>query len=112
MTEPRVEFEILLRSAGSGRIPTTRNVEEFRPDAETIELVLRWLQSRGVEARPTGFSLACSAPPAVFQALFGAKPIAPYRKDESWRLDGPVRVPAELADAIEDVTLSRRPELF
>jgi hypothetical protein len=105
-----VAFEILLRSAGSGRRPTVRNIDQFRPDPESLELVRRWLIARGVDAHATEFGIACSAPPALFEKIFAARPLPAGPASPEWRLDGSIRIPAEIAAHVEDVTLSQRPE--
>ncbi len=114
MTAATVAFEVVLRTAGSGRTPTLRTIDSFRPDPEGIESGRRWLQAHGVSAHATAFSLACSAPPAVFETLFGVKLVALKKVTAGvpWRIEGTVQVPDEIAGLVEDIMLSRAPELF
>jgi len=90
------------------------NIRTFRPDPEHTDLVRRWLQERGVVTHATDFSLACSAPPAVFEQLFAVKLVA-FDKvpgGAAWKVAGRIRVPEETATLVEDITLPRAPELF
>jgi hypothetical protein len=114
MPDALVSFEVVLRTPGSGRIPTVQNLDQFRPDPEKLEFVRRWLHARGVVAHTTGFGLACSAPATVFESLFGAqlRPAEEVAGAAAWQLDGPIRLPAEIAGLVEEVVLSRTPELF
>src|SRR5262245_42193559 len=105
-----VAFEILLHSPGSGQRPTVHNIEQFRPDPATAELVRQWLIARGVDAHPTEFGVACSTSPAIFEEIFGARPVPGDQGRPGWRLQGSITVPAEIADHVEDVTLAQRPE--
>src|SRR5882724_5852118 len=107
MPDSLVHFEVLLRSGGTGRQPTARNVDQFRPDPEALDRCRRWLCAHGVTAHATDFSLACSASPRVFESLFGVKLIAlePAPGQPVWHVDGTIRVPGEIAALVEDVTL-------
>jgi hypothetical protein len=114
MSAATVPFEVLFRTPGAGRTPTLQNVNRFRPDPESLGSVLHWLEAHGAVARATGFSLACSAPPAVFEAMFGVRVHAVEKAAgvAAWKIDGPIRLPPAIAELVEDVTLSRPPELF
>jgi hypothetical protein len=114
MADPLVNFDVLLRSKGTGHVPTTENIANFRPEPEAVHKCSRWLRARGVKVHPTTFSLACSAPVAVFESLFEVKlaAIAPVPGRPPWRVDGVIRVPKEIAAFIEDVVLTPNPELF
>lgn len=109
-----VAFEVLLRSKGSGRSATSRNVEQFRADPEAAERVRRWLHAHGVTAHATDFSIACTAPPKIFESLFGVelRPIKGPKKVPRWSVDGQIRIPEEIAEFVENVTLSMMPEFF
>ena len=112
--KPSVDFEVLLRTAGEGRLATAHNIDQFRADPENAERCRRWLHAKGVKASATDFSLACSAPAAVFESLFGVK-LVPVRAAPGhlpWRVKGTIRVPPEIAPLVEDVTLSPPPEFF
>jgi hypothetical protein len=109
-----VSFEIVLRTPGSGRIPTVQNIDQFRPDPEKLEFVRRWLHARGVVAHATGFGLACSATATVFEGLFGVtlRPLEEVAGGAAWQVDGPICLPPEIAGLVDEVILSRTPELF
>ena len=104
-----VTFEVQLRTAGTGRIPTPQTIDQFRVDPEAAERCRRWLHGRGVTAHATDFSLACSAPPMVFESLFKVKLKS---AGPGWQMDGPIHVPEEIAPMVEDVTIPPAPEFF
>jgi hypothetical protein len=114
VADPVIRFDVLLRSAGTGRSPTTHNIADFRPADEAIERCRRWLSARGVEVHSATFSLACAAPVALFESLFDVKvvPIPPAPGCAPWCLQGGIRIPAEVATLVEDVTLTPTPEFF
>lgn len=114
MPDSTVSFEILLRTAGSGQLPTAGTIDRFRPDPKVVESCRHWLHTHGVVAHPTGFSLACSASPAVFESLFGVKLVAldPVPGAPRWRIEGTLRVPDTLSAWVDDVTLPPPPEFL
>jgi hypothetical protein len=111
---PLVAFELLLRSPGSGHTPSTHNIDQFRADPEVAERVRRWLQAHGVTAHSSDFTIAGTAPRKTFESLFGVrlKPRKANTKSGDWSVEGKIRTPDEIADAVEDVILSVRPEIF
>lgn len=111
---PPVAFELLLRSKGSGRTPTSRNLDQFRADPEAAERVRRWLHAHGVTAHSTEFTVAGAAPRKIFESLFGVRlrPNKAKTRLGDWSVEGHVRIPEEIADLVENVTLSVTPELF
>ena len=111
MPGPPVNFDVLLRSEGTGHVPTTRNIAQFRPDADAIEKCSQWLSARGVDVHATVFSLACSSSPAVFESLFEVKLVAaaPVPGRPAWQVEGAIRVPTEIATLVEDITLTQMP---
>jgi len=109
-----VNFEVLLRSAGTGRSPTTENIAQFRPDPEALDRCRRWLCDRGVRVHATDFGLACSAPKVVFQSLFGTKLVRadPEPNRPAWRAVSSIQAPPEIASLVEEITIQQAPELF
>ena len=114
-TKERVaQFDILVRSEGSGEIPNVENIDRFKPPPERIERCRRWLVGQGVTAHATDFGLACSAPAGLFERLFqttleagGSSPgEAPLRATQ------PPQPPQDIASDVEQVTLTVPPELF
>ncbi len=114
MKPDSVAFEIILRSGGTGHTPSVHNLSKFQPDPEAIVKCRRWLSEKGITTDDTGFSLACSAPAAVFEAAFKVKlqPVKVGQSRKSWRLKGAVTIPAELDALIEDVCLQQPPDFF
>jgi len=111
---PLVPFDILLRSAGAGKLPTAQNIDQFKPPAGDIEKCRRWLIAKGVTCHPTEFGLACEATPALFGLLFSTE----VEYDEStgdlirWRCSRPPRPPQELESYIQQITITAPPEFF
>lgn len=109
-----VGFDVLVRSPASGRSPTVASIREFRPDPKEIERCRRWFASRGVEAHPTEFGLACRAPRKLFESLFrvSLKPLGRGPGRPPFEILGRPVPPGEIAEAIEQVTIAAGPELF
>jgi hypothetical protein len=112
---PLVTFEVLLRTAGSGRQPHLGNLGDFQPKPDAIERCRRWMVLHGVNCRPANFSLACSAPGQVFASLFSVNISRNPNSgpgQPSVLVYGDIRVPAEIADIVDQVNLPAAPEFF
>lgn len=109
-----IEFNILVRAEAAGEIPGLGNLDRFRPDPEDIERCRRWLSGNGVTCYTTEFGLACSAPCKLFESLFSTrvKQSKPGPGKPPWQLLTDPVPPSEIADYIEDLTISASPELF
>ncbi len=109
-----VQFDILLRSAGSGQTPNLGNIDRFRVAPEDIEKCRRWLATRGVDCHPTDFSLACSATVEVFETLFATKlqPGTGASGTPPWRCAPPPQSPTDIQDYVDRITIAARPEPF
>jgi hypothetical protein len=109
-----ISFDVLLRSDASGREASAKTVGAFAPDSEKMERCRRWLAARGVTCSAANFSIACSAPPEVFAKLFRvkAKPAKAAAAQPSAEIEGSIQVPEEIAELVEQVTLTRPPEFF
>src|SRR5262249_53118093 len=105
MASPPVNFDVLLRAAGTTRRPTTGNIAQCRPNPESIEKCHRWLSERGVSVNATDFGLACSASEALFESLFETKLVRvdPASSRSAWQTVGPIRVPSEIAPLVEQI---------
>ena len=114
MIAETVAFDVLLHPSGASVEPDVRTVAALRPAPEDIVRCRQWFAARGVEAYDTAFGLSCSAPHRVFEALFGVTLRAPADPAESSvpEIIGCVEPPAEIADLVEQVTLTRPPEFF
>ena len=110
--DDRVEIEILLKPAGSGGPADIRTVSALKPDPGEIERCRRWFAERGLTARSTDFGLVCAGPKAVVEATFGVKLVAAGGPPGTppFSTQGAFAAPAELADAIDSITLPGRPE--
>lgn len=109
-----INFDILLKPAGSNKIPLVDNIDQFRPPAENIEKCRRWLTSKGVTCHSTDFGLACSTPLETFEILFDTK-VEHSRSGPgmpSWRCSSPPKAPPEIEEHIDQITISAPPELY
>ncbi|MHC4521053.1 MAG: hypothetical protein ACYTAS_20870 [Planctomycetota bacterium] len=109
-----VQFDILLKSPGSGRTPNVGNIDQFRAAPETIEKCQRWLASQGVDCYATDFGLACSAKKEVFETLFGTE-LRPSSKAPGippWQCALPPQPPPEIREYVDQVSMAAPPELF
>lgn len=109
-----VDFELLLRAAGSGGTPHIETIDRFRPRPEDIEFCRRWLSARGVTCFPSDFSLVCRAPKELLESLFSTKIEAQTKGPgmPGWRFLSDPIPPAEIAAYIEQVEIPAPPELF
>ena len=112
--EELVSFDVLLRSPAAGKTPSTANIEEFRPPAEKIERIRSWFAKRGVDAYPIEFGLACRSTRKVFELLFrvSLKPVELSPGRPPFEIVGHPEPPKEIAQDIEQVTISAPPEIF
>lgn len=114
MIAETVTFDVLLHPSGAPVEPDVRTVAALRPAPEDIVRCRQWFAARDVEAYDTAFGLSCSAAHHVFESLFGVTLRAPTDPAVSAvpEIIGCVEPPAEIADLVEQVTLTRPPELF
>jgi hypothetical protein len=109
-----VMFDILLRPASRGDLPHAGNVQEFHAAPEQIERCRRWFAANGMTLYATPFGLSGSTSRESFEKTFNV---------ELEGMDGGPRLPAfqatsepqppaEIADAINQITLTAPPELF
>jgi len=113
-TFDKIEFDILVHAERSGKTPSVSNINQFRPRVEDIEKCRRWLAGKGVDCYITDFGLACSASPELFESLFSTKvdQSEPSMVKAPWRLVKEPKPPPEIADCIEQITITMPPELF
>ena len=109
-----VEFDILLKSPGSGKTPRADNISQFKPPAENIEKCRRWLASRGVTCHSTDFGLVCSAPAELFEALFSTelKRRSPTPGVPCWDCSSPPQAPREIEEYVDQISIAAPPELY
>lgn len=114
MISETVAFDVLLRPSGSPIEPGVETVGALRPMPEDIGRCQRWFAARGVEAHETAFGLSCSAPRKLFESVFGVALQGPDGAEASDvpKIVGHLEPPAAIADLVEQVTLTRRPEFF
>jgi hypothetical protein len=107
-----ISFDILLKSAGTGRFPHVGNIDLFRPPPGNIEKCHRWLASKGVTCHPTEFGLVCGAPAGLFEILFSTKVKRNISGSgtPSWECISPPRLPPEIEEYVEQITISAPPE--
>lgn len=112
--EMPANFDVLLRSGASGQVPHLQTIEQFEPPPEAIEKCRRWFAARGVKCHATQFGLACSASEDRFASLFQVKVsrLAKGPGGPAHEVHGTIRVPPEIADLVEQITVSGPPEFF
>jgi hypothetical protein len=110
----KVQFDILLKSPGSGQRPNVGNIDQFRPAPETMETCRRWLVAQGIDCYATDFGLACSAEKGTFETLFGTelRPDAGVSGTPSWQCTSPPKPPDEIREYVEQISIAAPPELF
>ncbi|MHC4640345.1 MAG: protease pro-enzyme activation domain-containing protein [Planctomycetota bacterium] len=109
-----IEFDILLKPAGSSKTPDLVNIEQFQPSPADIEKCRRWFISKGVTSYATDFGLACSAPAKLFEELFQTKvkQSAPAPGTPAWQCSPEPKAPSEIKNYIDQISISVPPELF
>jgi len=109
-----IHFDILLRSAGSGKTPDVSNIDQFRPPPENIEKCRCWLASKRITCHSTDFGLACSASVELFETLFSTKVkrsgLGPGMPP--WHCSSPPKGPREIEEYIDQISISAPPELY
>ncbi|UCG69031.1 MAG: hypothetical protein JSV09_14795 [Thermoplasmata archaeon] len=107
-------FDILLRSLTTAKQPSVSTIDNFRAPPEKLEKCRRYLVARGVEAHATDFGLACKAPRALFESLFkvSLKPIEHTGVGPRFEMVGQPNPPEEIAESIDQVTITATPEFF
>ncbi len=66
-----IHFELMFHADPQAGPPSVATVERHRPDPAAVQAVRAWLGEHGIESHDTGFSVAASAPAAVFKQHFG-----------------------------------------
>ena len=114
MNAEHVSFDILLRSAGAGREASVASVESFKPTPDDIAKCHRWLLSKGFSAHMTEFGLTCSAPKVLFEETFSVslQPSGGEAGQPAFVMSGPVIPPDEIAELVDQVTITPLPILF
>lgn len=112
--QSEVMFDILLRSAASGKQPHVDNVQEFRAPAAEIERCRRWFAAQGLILHATPFGLSGSASRETFEQIFRTelKATDGAPGQPAFETTAGLEPPAELADAIDQITLTAPPEFF
>ncbi len=109
-----IEFDVLLKPAGSSNTPNIDNIEQFQPSSDDIEKCRRWFISKGVTSHATDFGLACSAPAKLFEDLFQTKvkQSTPAPGTPPWQCSSEPKAPFEIENYIDQISISAPPELF
>ena len=99
MAQPAdIHFELMFHADPQAGPPSVATVERYRPDQGAVQAVRAWFGQHGIQSHDTGFSVAASAPAAVFERHFG------QRADP--------KVPRALSKWIDRVILPPPPTLF
>ena len=100
MTETTIQFEVMVRSEGTGRTATLDTLHRFRPPPDKIREVVAWLQHRGFVCHPSDYVIVCSGEPTLVNEVF--------QRTE----DGALSIPDDLRHLVEQITLCAPPEYF
>jgi hypothetical protein len=109
-----VMFDILLHSAGSGRLPHGGNVQDFYASPDDIEQCRRWFAERDMILHATAFGLSGSAPREQFESVFAAKlsPNDSKQGQPGYKVLVEPKPPDDLREMIDQVSVISVPELF
>jgi len=111
-----VQFDVLLRGHNGAGTPSVATIDNFKPKFDDIVRTERWFTAHGVTVYKTEFGLSCSAPREVFESIFDVKLSSrtdPGSGTVFYLPEGSsLRIPEELADIIDQVTLTVSPEFF
>jgi hypothetical protein len=109
-----IKFDVLIRSESSGKLPSLATVEKFHAPAEAVEKCRRWFAGRGVNCHATPFGLACNAPPQIFASIFEVEvtPVDPGTSKSGHKTQGTIHIPYEIADLVDQITITVEPEFF
>jgi hypothetical protein len=110
----QVMFDILLHSAGSGRIPHSENVQDFYASPDDIEHCRRWFADHNMILHATPFGLSGSAPRNEFEAMFAADlvPIDTLPGELGYKILIEPKSPQALRDLIDQISVTSAPALF
>lgn len=110
----KVEFEILIKPAGTDSFPHVSTIKQFRPSPEIIEKCRVLLAKKGVVCNSTGFGLSCSSSRKLFESLFLTKLVPSDLKPGTppLRCTKEPQPLKEIAQYVEQITISAPPEYF
>ncbi|MEM7208947.1 MAG: hypothetical protein AAF434_14080 [Pseudomonadota bacterium] len=112
-TDP-VMFDILLKSAGSGRVPNLGNLDDFKPPQEAIDACSRWFSGSPLVVSRTPFGFSGSASQDQIEALFSARleRVETPTGQTAYRVIVAPSPPRELAEFIDQITVIEPPVHF
>lgn len=113
-SEQQVPFDLLVKASASGQDASLATIDQHRPKSEHIERCRRWLVSLGLECYATGFGVAGSASPPLFESVFRCKlrRIDAGPGSPSWEASPPPRAPLEIEHLVHRITIGAEPEVF
>lgn len=100
-----VSFDVLLRGPAPSSEARLDTLELLRPSPEAVRRVQTWLEENEVSCYSAEFSIVCNCETSQFEHIFSVKVTADG-------IAGEPKVPAPIANDVEQVTLSRAPELY
>ncbi len=109
----KVKFNILIRSSGDS-FPHVSTIKQFRPSPGIIEKCRILLAKKGVVCNNTDFGLSCSTSRELFESLFSTQLLPSDLKPgiPPWRCTKEPQPPKEIAQHVEQITISAPPEYF
>ena len=110
----QVEFEVLLHPKATDGPSAVESLEAKRPAAGNLVRCGYGLQSHGVEAHQTEFSVVCSSERALFEQLFATHLVENPEEDgrPPFICGTPPVVPQALLDCVSSIELAGQPIFF
>ncbi len=111
MPEEKITLDVLLKSDSTAPA-STATIDALRPSQDRMARCLRWFNDKGIEAHDAGFSITLIGTPTDFARLFNVD--VEERKDSAlpYAFASEPQLPAEIAEDIEAVTVSVKPDFF
>ncbi len=112
--EEIIQFDVLIKGQGGRQRPDLKNIQYFKPAPDDIEKCRRWFEKKAVTVYPTEFGLSGETTKKHFESIFKVRLIlADSRAAEPpFRMSSEPHLPDEIAELIDQITLSAPPELF
>lgn len=100
--------------AGARETVTAENVDEYRPEPETVLEATRRLEELGFQVIVSGITLTLVGDPKRFEDVFGVRlSIQEQSSDQSTvSAEGEPRIPTSLQPFVEAVVFPEPPEYF
>jgi hypothetical protein len=112
--EKTIQFDVLIKGRPGDREPSLANIEYFKPASDDIEKCKRWFEKNAIAVYATEFGLSGETTKEHFESIFKIR-LTPMRSDSigpPFKMSSDPHLPEEIAELIEQITLSVPPEFF